>query len=350
MHHRLYRAPQAPGDAREDRGRPMGEERIVAREELVAAVAGEGHRHVAAGEAREQQGRQEARIREGLVELRGRRRDQIQAVLAGELLRHVLGAQPRGGELRPRRLVEALLDESDGERLQRLLVPHRERGDGGGIDSAGEEHADGHVGHQTLRHGRVEQPEQLARRIGGGDALLRGPRHFPVPAEAESAVIQDRDVRRRELAHTANMPWTCSANSSPHSRYARSTTSVSLLLLKGCPFARSSSRSEAKSYASPLKTTATASRIIGWSPDSRSRMASLRCPSAAGPSKKNASASGPRWAIARAALRTPSASGAPARSTSPQMPHIYCPTARGSDFSGRFSSSATRYGRLPWDS
>src|SRR5439155_1301907 len=108
------------------------------------------------------------------------------------------------------------------------------------------------------------------------------------------------------------MPWTCSANSSPHSRYARSTTSVSLLLLKGCPFARSSSRSEAKSYASPLKTTATASRIIGWSPDSRSRMASLRCPSAAGPSKKNASASGPRWAIARAALRTPSASGAPA--------------------------------------
>ena len=79
-------------------------------------------------------------------------------------------------------------------------------------------------------------------------------------------------------------------------------------------------------------------------------MASLRWPSPAGPSKKNASASGPRWAMARAALRTPSASGVPARSTSPQMPHIYCPTARGSGFSGRFSSSATRYGRLPCDS
>src|SRR5437868_14108219 len=125
----------------------MGEEGIVAREELVAAVSSERYRHVAAGEAREQQGRQEARIRERLVELCGRRWDQIQAVLARELLRYVLGAEPGGGELRPRRLVEALLDESDGERLQRLLVPRRERGDGSGIDSAGEEHADGHVGH-----------------------------------------------------------------------------------------------------------------------------------------------------------------------------------------------------------
>src|SRR5438067_3537470 len=133
MHHCLHRATQGPGDAREYRGGAMGEEGIVAREELVAAVPGKRNGHVAAGEAREKQGRQEAWIRERLVELRGRRRDQIEAVLAGELLRDVLGAEPGGGEPRPRRLVEALLDEPDGERLQRLLVPHRERGDGSGI-------------------------------------------------------------------------------------------------------------------------------------------------------------------------------------------------------------------------
>src|SRR5919201_4544588 len=131
-------------------------------------------------------------------------------------------------------------------------------------------------------------------------------------------------LRESQMA-SANMPCTRSANSSSHSRYARSTTSVSLRVVNGCPLPRSSSRSAAKSYASPLNAMATPSRTMGWSPDSRSRMASRRWPSPAGPSKKNPSASRPRCAMARAARRTPSASGAPARSTSPQMPHTSVP-------------------------
>src|SRR3954465_10424794 len=51
-------------------------------------------------------------------------------------------------------------------------------------------------------------------------------------------------------------------------------------------------------------------------------MESRRWPMAAGPSKKKPSASGPRWAMERAARRTASASGAAPKETSPQMPHM----------------------------
>src|SRR5207237_7781612 len=67
----------------------------------------------------------------------------------------------------------------------------------------GEDPAGGPAGPPPLRDRSVEQPEQVARRIDGGDALLGGSRHVPVAAEAETAVVQDRYVRRRQLAHAA---------------------------------------------------------------------------------------------------------------------------------------------------
>src|SRR5262249_20185294 len=61
---------------------------------------------------------------------------------------------------------------------------------------------------------------------------------------------------------------------------------------------------------------------IGWTPPSRSTMESRRWPSAAGPSVKKPSASGPRWAMAPAILATAAASGAPSSRISPAIPHI----------------------------
>ena len=72
--------------------------------------------------------------------------------------------------------------------------------------------------------------------------------------------------------------------------------------------------------------------------------------------QKNPSASGPLCASERAMRRTASASGALLKSTSPAMPHMspgYLAVARSGGApcdSCAFSSSATRYGRLPCDS
>src|SRR5207248_428500 len=132
------------------------EEGIVAGEQLVAAVSRERYLHVLAGEAREQERRQEARVRERLVQRGHRRRKQVEAILSGEALAQVLGAEAPRGEERERRLVETLLDESDGEGAQRLSVPRRQRGDRGRVDAAGEEHPDRYVRYQPPRDRRVE--------------------------------------------------------------------------------------------------------------------------------------------------------------------------------------------------
>ncbi len=194
---------QRPGDASEQRRRAVGEEGVVAGEQLVASVAGQRHLHVATGEPREQERGEEAGVGEGLIELRRRGRDQIEAVLSRELLRDVLGPEALGGELRPGRLVEALLLEADGEGLQRLLVADGERGDGGGVHSSREEHADRYVRDQALGHGGVEQAQELRPGLARGDALAGGPGDVPVAAEAEAAVVEDGDVRRGELADAA---------------------------------------------------------------------------------------------------------------------------------------------------
>src|SRR5207248_11247125 len=114
------RAVPRPRQAREELRGTVGEKGIIAREQLVAPVTRQGHLHVLAGEARQQERRQEARIRERFVERGYRGREQIQAVLPGKALALVLGAEAPRGEERERRLVETLLDESDGEGAQRL--------------------------------------------------------------------------------------------------------------------------------------------------------------------------------------------------------------------------------------
>ena len=136
----------APGKPAEQRSGAVGEEGIVAREQLVPSVAGERDLHAAPGEPRQEQRGKEARIGERLVEGGDRLGQQVEACLPGQPLRGVPRAQTSRGEQCVRRLVEAFLGEADREGLQRILVARGKRGDGGRIDSARKEHADGDVG------------------------------------------------------------------------------------------------------------------------------------------------------------------------------------------------------------
>src|SRR5262249_49557259 len=140
----------------------------------------------------------EGGVGEGCGERGDRRGKKVEALLAGELLRRVFGPQSLRGQRRPRRLVEALLQEADRERSERLLVPGGERGDGGRVDAAGEEDAHRHVGDQPLRDRLVEQIEELLPGVGGRVRQRR--RYLPVPAQPEAALVEDRHVRGRQLA------------------------------------------------------------------------------------------------------------------------------------------------------
>src|SRR5205823_14910432 len=92
---------QSVRQAGEERPRTMREEGIVTGEELVAAVTGERDLDVAASEFREQERGKKAGIGEGLVELRHRLGQEIDAFLAGKRLRGMFGAESAGGQLGP---------------------------------------------------------------------------------------------------------------------------------------------------------------------------------------------------------------------------------------------------------
>ncbi len=137
-------------------GEEVGRVRVVAAEELVAALSGERDLHVLGRKLRDEVGREGRRVGEGLVEGLGEGGEQERRVglehelpvLSAVALRH----EPRVGEL-----VEAPLLEADRERAQRLRrLLGRERREHRGVDAAREEHADRHVGDE-VRADRVAQ-------------------------------------------------------------------------------------------------------------------------------------------------------------------------------------------------
>ena len=158
---RLARRGRQPVDGRprtrRDRAEALCEEvgdvGVVAAEQLVAALAGQGDLDVFGRELRDEVGRQRRRIRERLVERVGERGQQQRGVRSQRQVA-VDGAVPpcdrlRAGELVERRLLEA--DRERAHRFRRLLS--RERGERAGVDAAREEHSDRHVGDQVRAHG-----------------------------------------------------------------------------------------------------------------------------------------------------------------------------------------------------
>jgi hypothetical protein len=143
----------------------------VAREDLVAAIAGQGHRDVAPGQGAHGQRRDGGVVSERLAEnsrLAARRGD---VVRRGALL--VVAGAMTGGDGRGERALIGETLEADGEALDPADAARREGGDGAGVQSAGQEAAERDVRHQPGAHRQVEAVGQLGRRVarcrGGAD-------------------------------------------------------------------------------------------------------------------------------------------------------------------------------------
>ncbi len=118
----------------------------IAAEELIAAVAGQGHRDMLARHARHQRGRDLRRIGERLVVHVGQAGHDRQRIFRGDVKLGMVGAQVRRNRLGVLRLVVALFMEADGESAHRLrTLGLHQRDDGGRIDAARQEGAQGHV-------------------------------------------------------------------------------------------------------------------------------------------------------------------------------------------------------------
>jgi len=125
---------------------------------------------------------------------------------------------------------------------------------------------------------------------------------------------------------------------------------VSLRLVNGWPLARSSSRSAAKSYASPLNAeghpVADHRLVSGLEVEDRK-------PAVAEPGRtveENPSASGPRCAMARAARRIPSASAGPGEIDFTADAAHLLPHGPGKRLLRPVQLLGHRYGRLSCDS
>ena len=210
----LPREPQreirdGPRQRARERRVPVAEVGGVAREQLVAPLAGQHHRHVVRGVPRQQPGGQHARVAQGLVHAR----------------------RPRGeGQFaldRPHRDLVVLradaLCHAPGERglvVSRMIQPQAERGEGPAprargqypdqprIDAAGQEHPERHIG----RHARGDRArERVARggdqrvvaRVRGQRGRVRAPHdrvpRAPVAARALDRILGHQDVRGRQL-------------------------------------------------------------------------------------------------------------------------------------------------------
>src|SRR5262249_31768938 len=126
----LCRAPGAQGEL-------VGDVRVVAAEELVAALPREGDLDLRRGELRDEVGRQGGRVGEWLVERVRERGQQERGVRPQDELTVLRRVALRDGA-RVAELVERALLEADREGPNRLAgFLRRERGERRGVDAAG---------------------------------------------------------------------------------------------------------------------------------------------------------------------------------------------------------------------
>jgi hypothetical protein len=123
---------------------PGGDMALVAGEELVAAIAGEGDAHVPAGGSGDPVSGQEGGIDEGEPDLG----NELAEVIRGAWVaveRGVVGPQERGDALGGRGLVEAGVGHANGKGPERPEGLPGMQGHQRAVDAAGEEDAQGHV-------------------------------------------------------------------------------------------------------------------------------------------------------------------------------------------------------------
>jgi hypothetical protein len=165
-------APLAPGCGRQSEGdpercatgpacerrhaqQPFGAQvALVAAEQLVATIAGERDGDLRAGQAADQQRRQLGLVGERLVVDVGELGDERERIVGREPQLGVVGAQVRGDAAGVDRLVVVGLGRADRERAgPRVRRSAQHRDDHRGVDAAGEERAQRHVGDRLAGDG-----------------------------------------------------------------------------------------------------------------------------------------------------------------------------------------------------
>ncbi len=179
----------------------VGDVGVVAAEELVASLAGEGDLHVLGRQLGDEVGRQGRRVAEGLVE-RLRERGQEQRGVGSQHELAVAGAVALGDRSRTGELVERCLLKADREGahgLRRLLCG--ERGERTRVDAARQQYAHRHVGDEMCAD-RVAKPRTaLLDQLCLVGVVARRERAGPGEAvEGDDAVAPGQQVSGRELA------------------------------------------------------------------------------------------------------------------------------------------------------
>ncbi len=165
----------------------------IAREQLVARIAGKRDSHMLPGQLGDLIGGQRRTVAERFVENAGKTFDRIGFVTGHHLdmlaaaitLRHL-------GRIRP--FVEFGIGEADGKAFHRMGagLGHQRHG-GAGIRAAGKKRAHRHIGDQLRFHRRTQPVEQAARRIVQRLAVVAVGFGVPILRELRRLTACDRE-------------------------------------------------------------------------------------------------------------------------------------------------------------
>ncbi len=180
------------GSSDSDRQNPVGELiAVVAGKQFIAAIAGQCHRDMAARHCGNEICRNLGRVRKWLVVHVGQLRNDVERLLRGHREFGVIGSKMTGDRSRMWSLIKAGQIEADrvGPDGAAICGLHQ-RDDGGGIDAAGQESANRHVGHHAAAHSVLQQYFETVRQFAivacNGSAR---------PACATARASQKRSIR-----------------------------------------------------------------------------------------------------------------------------------------------------------
>ena len=213
--HRAHRPRQHAGGGRRQPTQPSSHRRrpvvtLVAGEQLVAAVAGEADRYPAPREPGDQHARNLRGVGERLVVDLRQAPDRAHGILGADVELVVHGAEMPGHGSGPRRLVEGGVVVADREGVDAPAgLGSHQRDHGRGVDPAGKQDPERHVGDHVLPDGAGEHRGEAGQRFAFarpcGPRRGAGANHVDQPPEGpllEPAVtVQAQDVPRPELAH-----------------------------------------------------------------------------------------------------------------------------------------------------
>ena len=179
---------------------------VVAGERLVAPLPREHHLHPLGRQPRHEVERDARRVGDGFVLVPHERRERREELVGGDGDLVVVRPVPLGDQARVAQLVGLALGERDREGLDLIVdeLAHRGR-DRRRVDSAGEEHAERHVGHEAHAHRLAEALLVVGHEVALGSPVgaLAGERQVPILAERNLPVAPGERVARGQAPHAS---------------------------------------------------------------------------------------------------------------------------------------------------